>query len=323
MPLNKKTIALYKLMKSFLSQKEISSYDEDLKEEFGCSQKTLDRYLSEIESLYDHIITIKKEKQKVWKLVSVSDVFEEFIKNSDDISQLFLIARDFDPEIFKELEESTLSKIRKIAKRDENIFIFKNYIMEELKSDKAKQIFKDLKEAIRNRYYIDISFQYSKVNFRKNIKPLKLMFIDNNWYVAVIDNEGKLRFIRLSFIKSVRQSSKGKFKIQNIKKYFDFLIEAQNSMTLYNKEKKIATIKASYKISKYFEKEMKKFLPSQKFKEKLPDGGVIFTLEYTQEIEILPFIQRWMPDLIILSPKELKEHYVKKLQTTLKYHLEE
>ena len=40
----------------------------------------------------------------------------------------------------------------------------------------------------------------------------------------------------------------------------------QNAMSLYNKEVKIATLKATPQISKYFEKNMKKFLPTQEFK---------------------------------------------------------
>ncbi|SFV68128.1 hypothetical protein MNB_SV-13-1633 [hydrothermal vent metagenome] len=62
---------------------------------------------------------------------------------------------------------------------------------------------------------------------------------------------------------------------------------------------------------------MKKFLPSQKFKKKLADGSVLFTLEYTQELEILPFIQKWLPDLIVVKPLELKEAYVEKLKASL------
>jgi len=40
-------------------------------------------------------------------------------------------------------------------------------------------------------------------------------------------------------------------------------------------------------------------------------------LSYTQELEILPFIQKWLPDLVILEPKGLREAYVKKLKKAL------
>jgi len=91
----------------------------------------------------------------------------------------------------------------------------------------------------------------------------------------------------------------------------------QNSLTLYNAEVKRATIKVTPERAKYFDKGMKKFLSSQKLKEKLDDGSIIFTLEYTQSLEILPFIQKWLPHLIILEPKELKEEYIENLSLIL------
>lgn len=94
----------------------------------------------------------------------------------------------------------------------------------------------------------------------------------------------------------------------------------QNAMSLYNKEVKIATLKATPQISKYFEKNMKKFLPTQEFKEKLDDGSIIFTVKYTQPLEILPFIQKWLPDLIIQAPNELKETYKIKLLQAVKFY---
>ena len=58
---------------------------------------------------------------------------------------------------------------------------------------------------------------------------------------------------------------------------------------------------------------MKKFLSTQTYKRRSDDGSIIFTLEYTQPLEILPFIQKWLPDLVILEPRELRDEYLKKL----------
>lgn len=317
MAINKKTNALFKLMERFLIEKEIKAYDEVILEEFGCTQKTLERHLQDIESLYDHIITIKRGKQNVWKLVGVSDIFNEFIKNSENISQLFLMAQEFDPEIFKELEKGTLSKI---AKNDEHIFLFKNSIMEELQTKRAKEIFQKLKLAIHNSEYRDIVYAYDTTHIYKNAKCIKLLFMDNNWYLILIDESKKLLFRRLSFITQVNYASKSTFHRNDIQPYLDFLARAQNSMTLYDVAPKVATIKATPNIAKYFEKDMKKFLLSQTFLETCDDGGVLFTINYTQELEIFPFIQKWMPDLIIIEPLELKKSYIKKLNATLENH---
>jgi len=312
----KKTTAIYRLMEYFLLQKEISSYDEHILREFGCNQKTLERYLKDIESSYDHIITIKKSRQKFWKLERVSDIFDEFIKNSNDISQLFLMAREFDPEIFRELEEGTLSKI---AKNDEEVFLFKNSIMEEIQSHKARKVFENLKQAIKNYEYRDIIYRYDTTNMKKAIKCLKLVFMDNNWYLAFIEND-KLQFMRLSFIDEVKYSSKSTYQRADISPYLEFLKNAQNSMTLFDVEQKTATIKATPSIAKYFDDGMKKFLSTQTYKRRLDDGSIIFTLEYTQPLEILTLIQRWLPDLVILEPQELRDEYLEKLESTIKNH---
>ena len=318
MALKKKTNALFSLMELFLDRKEISSYDEDILNKFACNKKTLERYLNEIETSYPHIITIKQSRKKFWKLVQVSDIFEEFINNSYDLVNLFDLAKNFDPEIFKEIEKGTLSKI---SNNNKSVFLFKNSIMEELRSDKAQKIFKSLKEAIKNHEYRDIVYKYNNEVTHKNEKCLKLVFMDNNWYLAVISEEKRFCFRRLSFITDISYSSKNSYQTKEIESYLKFLETIQNAMTLYGVEKKIAIIKATPSIAKYFEKDMKKFFPSQLFKSKEEDGSIIFTLEYTQELEILPFVQKWLPDLVIVEPQELKEAYRKKLEQTIKNHL--
>ena len=319
MPINKKINHIFQLMEIFLERKEITSYDRDIIKKFGCSTKTLERYLKEIENLYPHIITIKKQKKRVWKLVRVSDIFEEFINNSYDLINLFDLAKNFDPEIFMELEKGTFSKI---ATNDKSIFLFKNFIMEEIRDKKRKKLFQDLKIAVKNREYRDIIYTYNGTKRLENQICLKLLFINNNWYLVVINEaKGRLEFKRLSFIDRVEYSKKKIGYRGDVREYLKFLEkDIQNAMSLYGVKSKIATIKANPNIAKYFKEGMKKILPSQKFKSQEQDGAVIFTLKYTQELEILPFIQKWLPDLIILEPQELKEAYIKKLQEALKNH---
>ena len=314
----KKTNAIFKLMEHFLTQKEISSYDEALIDEFGCDRKTLERYLLDIEANYTHIVTIKKSRKKFWKLIRVSDIFEEFISNSYDLTNLFDLAQSFDPEIFKELEKGTLSKI---ANSNAQVFLFKNSIMEDLKSEASKEIFKQLKVAVKNHEYRDIYYEYEKKSLCKNEQCLKLIFMDNNWYIVVIDAKKRLRFRRLSFISKVSYASKTNFSRGEVEPYLAFLKRVQNAMTLYGVEPKIAVIKATPNIAKYFDDGMKRFLPSQKFKSKKADGSIVFTLEYTQELEVLPLIQKWLPDLIVVEPLELKEAYRKKLEVAMGNHI--
>ncbi len=300
----KKFYYLFKLMEIFIEKKEISVYDDEVRAKLdNCSIKTLERYLKDLESMYDHIITIKRGKKKVWKLIKVSDIIEEFIKNSNDLYTLFELAREFDPTIFKELEQNTLKKLSS----NESIFIFKNSIMEEIKEEKTKAIFNDLKQAVRNKEYRDIHYYYDKDIYLKDVKPIKLAFLDNNWYLAAVTKEDKFRFLRLSFIKKVQKRyTQGRFQKANIQPFLDFLKNVQNSMTHFGVPPKTAILQAKPQIAKYFKKGMKPYFPSQQFIKELDDGSVLFSIDYTQNLEILPFIQKWLPNLIILKPLELK-----------------
>jgi len=284
----------------------LDSYDKGLKERLGKSSRTIKRLIEEFQAKYNSIIEVPGRRRKTYKLATPMDLITESFDHFKDLAWFFQMAHDADPEVFKALEEYT--------KHDKHIYMFKNTPFEDISSIESKQSFQRLKRIIEAREYAKIVF-LSDENVYDNLKCLKLVFMDNNWYVAFVNSEEKLRFGRINFIEKVDYGSKtGHFQPSSVSRQMQFLEDVQNSMTLYGEEKKVATIKATGFIAKYFEKGMKTFLSSQKFKKKLDDGSIIFTLEYTQEIEILPFIQKWLPDLVVLEPKELKESYINKLQ---------
>lgn len=304
----------YFILKEFdkRQDKTLTGYDQVLQDELKLCPKQINRLLRELSTEHDNIVKLEKTKKDTYKLIKPLDVVIETFKQSNEIGWLFNMAHDSDPEIFKELEE--------ITKKEKHLYKFKNTPFEDINTLETKESFQRLKRIIEAKEYAKIKFLHNETTY-DNLKCLKLIFMDSNWYVAFIDNDEKLRFGRVSFIQSVEYGSKtGTFKTTNLKKQIKFLDTVQNSMTLFDKEKKTATIKATKNISRYFEKDMKIFLASQSFKQKCDDGGVIFTLEYTQELEILPFIQKWIPDLIIIEPKELREAYIQKLKSTLLNH---
>ena len=294
------------------SDKTLDSYDEDLKEKFDLSPKQIGRLLDEVASEFDNIEVFKVTRKRAYRLIKPIDIFIETFENSNDIGWLFNMAHDSDPEIFKELERYT--------KDSKHIYLFKNNPFEDVKLLEEKEVFKKLKTAVKLREYRKITFQGGT---KDNLKCLKLIYMQNNWYLAYVDERNRVLLARVSFIKNVEYASKiGSFQPSTIKKHLEFLKTIQNPLTLYNKPKKIAKLQVNKKSAKYFEEGMKKFLSSQKFIEKLEDGSVVFSLEYTQPKEILPFIQSWMSDMVILEPENLQKKYIKKLdEAVLKVRL--
>jgi len=291
----------------------LDTYDEVLQYRLGTkSPKTVQRLIEDFMLQYQSIRECEGKRRKTYQLITPMDVIAESYEHFEDIGWLFNMAHDSDPKVFHELE--------KYIKKDENIYMFKNTPFEDINTLESKQSFQRIRRMIEAREYAKIKFSTEKEAL-DNLKCLKLIFIDNNWYVAYVDRDENLKLGRINFIQRVDYGTKtGHFQLASIQKYLRFLEKIQNSLTLYNVKSKVATIKATKNIARYFDKGMKTFLSSQKFIKKENDGSIIFTLEYTQPLEILPFIQKWLPDLIILEPQELKEEYIQKLQQTLSNH---
>ncbi len=291
----------------------VDVYDSFLLDKLKITPRQLGRLLDELEKEVDSIVSFKVKRKKIYKLVKPIDLFVETFKNHNQIGWLYNMAIEADPEIFKELENYTNS--------DKEVYKFKNTPFEDIKELESKKVFGDLKEAVINSEYRDIKFCFEDKVYR-NLKCIKLIFMDNNWYIAYVDEEDKLAFGRISFIERVEKSkNKSTFQKNSVTKHKKFIDESlQNSMTLYGVEKKRALLKATPKVARYFEEGMKKFLSTQTFLQKNDDGSILFTVDYTQELEILPFVQKWLPDIIILEPKELIDIYRNKLSTALKRH---
>jgi len=293
-----------------LSQdKTLTAYDEALTSRLALGTKQLGRLLSDLELEFDAIVKLENKKRVTYKLVKPIDLFVETFEHTDNIDWFFHMAHDADPEIFKALESYT--------NKNKHIYKFLNTPFEDIEELKSNGILKKLEVAVKLGEYRKIKF--SDIDAIDNLKCLKLLFIDNNWYIATSGDDENVYLSRVSFIEDVSYASNiSKFQKSSVKKQMEFIDKhIQNSLTRYDLPLKTATIKVAPEKARYFEKGMKKFLSSQKFKERLDDGSLLFTLDYTQPIEILPFIQKWLPHLVILEPQELKEEYINNLNFIL------
>jgi len=276
----------------------LDAYDQKLLDECNLSSKQIGRLLDEIAEELDSIKTIKIGRRKAYKLLKPMDLFIETFKNSNDISWIFNMAHDGDPEVFKELEQFT--------KKTKHIFQFHNTPFEDTETFEEKEIFKTLKRAVKNREYLKITFK-GKENPLDNLKCIKLIFMERNWYLAYVDETQKCKFGRISFMDKIEYATKKEvFHLSSVTLHLKFLQNIQNSMTLYSSIPKTARLKAVGNAVKYFNKDMKPFFRTQKFEKTLDNGDILFTVEYTQELEILPFIQKWIPNIIVLEPISLK-----------------
>lgn len=308
---NKKIANILELIKYFVENPKI---EVDIKNKYlidklgNCSSKSLGRYLKELESVYPNFITLERVgKKNIYRLAKISNVLKEVIKKNElEIGYWLKLAKESDPDFLKELSESEKIKLENTLKFNEDIYFYKTHPFEE-KID--KKLLDKISIAIKNREYRDITFlnRFNEIETIKDSKILKIVFVDDNWYIAVVNIKNEFLFIRVKFIQEINYSKKSEsYQPSSIEKYLKFLREFQNSMTLFDIEPKVAKIRASKRVSKYFQKDSKKFLSSQTFISQNEDETVEFSLTYTQPLEILPFIKKWLPDLQVLEPIELK-----------------
>ena len=317
---------IFELMKLFVQKKKLCKNGNILNqqdivveniENLGFNIRNFRRYLDEVEKSYPHIIKMKKHGSDCYCMESVSDIFYSFLNHSEEISWLLQLIYESDKNLLNELAQESQERLEKISKSERDIFLFQGLPLDELKEPRRKDIFNMLKLAIKNNEYRDIHYHYNSPQILKNAQCLKLLFMDSNWYIAIHSQERTFLLLRVAFISHVEYSKKETYQESQLSKYSDYFKTMQNPMTLYGVEKKKARLLASPKVAKYFKPYMKKYLNSQTFIEEREDGSVEFSLEYTQALEIFPFIKRWIPQISILSPNSLQEVLIKDLEEYL------
>nr|WP_314887176.1 WYL domain-containing protein [uncultured Campylobacter sp.] len=321
---NNKTLTIFKILKKLVEKQEIYPSDAQLLDELKIKERTLRRYIEDIKDLFpETFVTENKligQGKRSTGVLRVSDkskdvitILEYLLKNSNDIGWLITLLNENDPNLLSEFEK----EISRQVKEDSKVFLFKTNPLEALQDEPSKRYLGELRSAVMRREYRDIRYKYiGEVENLMDSKCLKIVFTDGNWYLAIEDNEENFRLLRVAFIVSLSKSSKN-YQSKILDKYKTHFNKIQNAMSLPSEPFQRAVLKASPKVSIYFRKGMKSFFPSQKLNETMSDGSVIFSIDFTQDMEILPFIKRWLPDIEILEPKSLRDKFKDELKAAL------
>jgi hypothetical protein len=322
---NKKITHVFSLMERLAKGEELYPQNLVLLQEFGVNDRTMRRYLDEIHSHYGHIVLTEKKKVEfserkttIYRVPDrqkdISETFAFFLEHSDDLGWLIQLIHENNTEFIK--DPTSKKSVEKVLKRDKGTFLFKSSPFENIENPQIAKIFNSFKTAVQNHEYRKISYKYREQEVLE-AKCLKLVYMNNNWYAAIEDESKKVRLLRLAFIETIKYSLKTSYQLSSIKchkTYFDML---QNPMTL-EAPIETAILRTSKKIAIYFRADMKKFFHTQTLISENDDGGIDFSIRFTQPMEILPFIKQWLPDITIVSPENLKNAFKEDLQEALK-----
>ena len=285
---------------------------------YGKSEKTIRRDLDVIKEYFpDSFELVKGGESGCYKAIT-KNAFDNFI-NAEFMSlmvQMFNLANKSDLFDNFDLNEDDKKILESKIKDSKKYYEFKNKPFETFKSDSV--LLKELESKIKHQKYINIQYEVNgKIN-KFEVKPYKIVFINENFYLACEIESEKLEFAmyRLSKIKSVEDTSKTFHKNLEIE---DFIKDMQTPFSTYKRDYKKNLINVILEIdeSKAFYFENKKYLKSQELIEKKENGNLLLSFKVTQKMEIEELIKKWIPFVKVIEPISLKD----KIESDLRSYL--
>jgi predicted DNA-binding transcriptional regulator YafY len=175
-------------------------------------------------------------------------------------------------------------------------------ITESINIEEAKETVKVIEEAIDETKKIEFSYLSQSGKKQFIVNPLRIIFFDGFWYLwaQAVENNLLVKF-RIEKISGIKITNEYFDMPENIDMY---LKESINIFFTGKNDKKVK-LNIDKDVAGYFIQ--KKHLPYQKITKENKDGSIVVESMVGDYREIIPTILRWMPNVVVDSPQELKE----------------
>jgi len=280
---------------------------------YGKTEKTIRRDLDIIKAVFPDSFHIIKGEIGCYKAIT-NELFNN-MTSADNISlliQTFNIAQR--SNLFGDLSINAADKgiLERKTKETKNTYLFKNKPFENSSGDIV--LFKKLEQAIYHRKEIVIDYKAVSSVEQKKVKPYKIVFMNENFYLAceVDHKDYSFSLFRISKIQTVDFTQKNFHQNRDLA---SFIKEMQTPMAKYTPNFKEHLIEVIVEVnaikSQHFK--AKKYLPSQKITEEKKNGNLLLSFVVTQTLEMQDIIKRWIPHMKVVSPLSLKDQIDKEL----------
>ncbi len=304
--IEKKSVKQLELLKELLKGRVVCL--ENYATANDISLRTIQRYMKEIREIFVENI---EKKGNSYQFIS-SNILDNLSFTTDELEYLIDILYLVDSSLLKKLDIDSLLSIKNFEKKYSNYYLLKSNNFE---MKISKKILNDIKNAIKGRRYVDIKYKSDKEYDLKRLKPIKIIISEGNFYLATVSSDisvnNGFKLLRIKFIENVKILSQTYNRDVQINM---FLENFQSLFTNYEKEKYEVIIEVDKSVKRFFEN--KKFLSSQKII-KNTDDGMTISFSITNDMEILPLVKKWIPNLKIISPEKTRQRLKKELSIYL------
>lgn len=268
-----------------LYEGEILSVSE-LAEEFNVSTKTIQRDFNE--RLYR--FPIVKEGRK-WKMQDGHHLTKERTPEEELVIEMLENIAESIGAGFGSKAKVLFSKLQNHKQNP----IYSKTIIED--NSDSLELFHTIEDAIGS--HSVILFNYK--DKLRHVKPYKIVSFEGYWYLFGEELlENKLKTYYFKDINHVKTNDDTFIPDENV---YKILERALNAWFEPNKEPFEATLLVSSDIAKYFHR--RPLSSTQRIERINKDESMEITIKATSDNEVLHEVKKWMPDLIVLSPKPM------------------
>ena len=174
--------------------------------------------------------------------------------------------------------------------------------------EEETNILEKIEQSIENKTKININyFINGKYQLFNNVKPYKILFMGDNYYLACeVEEEYKFTMFRVTKIRSLIQTEKTFSFDENILEFTEYI---QTPFSKYTDNFKDNLIEVHLEIDKskaaYFE--IKDYLSSQEIVRRKENGNMIISFIVTQELELEDLVKKWIPYIKVIKPLSLDQ----------------
>jgi len=316
-----KNIRLFSILEKLVFKKRVCK--KTLALEFGVSQKSINNDFEILEEYLDERLLKEKDCYTLLTKESFSKLFE---KNLETTKAFLRLVSMVDSTLYNDFFQQNSSLLKSLNLIQSHIYQITDNPYEELHQENKKHL-TTLEEAIVSKHYLSIYYTLPhKIQevFSHSI-PLKILYLGNNWYLALltqnhlINNDG-FRLLRINFISKVAFSkieplffhndNRDKLEAEN------FLKTIQNSFSKPNIKLYEVVLKIHKEKARYFKH--KKYLTSQRVIKKFETGELLVSYKISNDMEIIPLIQKWIPYVEVIEPLNIKNKIAKNFEEFMK-----
>lgn len=221
------------------------------------------------------------------------------------------ILKEILPNYYEKLDSELKKEIETSSQKSKELYHFHNNPLEDFSNN---HLLKEIEQSITKKR--KVNFTYKNINYT-DAKPLQIVFMEGNLYLAILTNEelnGGFKFLRINYMQDYKTLRTEYNETASISKAYEFLKEFQTPFAWFDSEYKQVKISISEYAKEFFK--LKKHLPSQEYKE-LPDGTAQLTYYVTNYMEIALLVKKWFPHLKIIEPVEWKERFSNEIKQYL------